>query len=173
MNLAKHDPETEMEMNMTPMIDVVFLLIIFFMIITDMTQQDLEELTLPMAEYAVEDKPPPDEWRPIVNIQYDGTTVIKREMYYSPETHDSLANPYEELETQLGIMAKKMEKDFLNKESRTGPEIPDEPLLIRADQSTPFKHIQKVMELCGKQDIMIWKVQLACSVPEENKAPAE
>ena len=49
MNLAKHDPETEMEMNMTPMIDVVFLLIIFFMIITDMTQQDLEELTLPMA----------------------------------------------------------------------------------------------------------------------------
>ena len=44
MNLAKHDADTDMEMDMTPMIDVVFLLIIFFMIITDMTQQDLGDL---------------------------------------------------------------------------------------------------------------------------------
>ena len=65
MNLSKHDPETEMDMDMTPMIDVVFLLIIFFMIITDLTQQDLEDLELPMAMHAVADKPDPDEWRPI------------------------------------------------------------------------------------------------------------
>ena len=88
MNLSKHDPETEMEMNMTPMIDVVFLLIIFFMIITDMTQQDLEELVLPMAQFAREDKPDPDEYRPIINIQYDGKIIIKRETYYSPEEND-------------------------------------------------------------------------------------
>ncbi len=42
MNLSKHQFD-ELEMNMTPMIDVVFLLIIFFMLITDMTQQDLED----------------------------------------------------------------------------------------------------------------------------------
>ena len=44
MNLSRHDPETEMDLDMTPMIDVVFLLIIFFMIITDLTQQELEDL---------------------------------------------------------------------------------------------------------------------------------
>ena len=44
MKLNKHDPQTDMELDMTPMIDVVFLLIIFFMIITDLTQQDLEVL---------------------------------------------------------------------------------------------------------------------------------
>ena len=31
MNLAKHDANTDMEMDMTPMIDVTFLLLIFFM----------------------------------------------------------------------------------------------------------------------------------------------
>ena len=60
MNINKHDAETEMEMNMTPMIDVVFLLIIFFMIITDLTQQDLEELKLPVARAgASKDEPDP------------------------------------------------------------------------------------------------------------------
>ena len=39
MKLQKTDDQQEMEMNMTPMIDVVFLLIIFFMVITDLTQQ--------------------------------------------------------------------------------------------------------------------------------------
>ena len=68
MNINKHDAQTEMEMNMTPMIDVVFLLIIFFMIITDLTQQDLEELKLPEARSAIEDKPDPKVVRPIINM---------------------------------------------------------------------------------------------------------
>ena len=44
MKLQKTDAQQEMEMNMTAMIDVVFLLIIFLMVITDLTQQDLEDL---------------------------------------------------------------------------------------------------------------------------------
>ncbi|HED65639.1 MAG TPA: biopolymer transporter ExbD, partial [Planctomycetes bacterium] len=66
MDMNKHDAGTEMEMNMTPMIDVVFLLIIFFMIITDLTQADLEQLQLPEAKSAVEDKPDPKVVRPII-----------------------------------------------------------------------------------------------------------
>ncbi len=167
MNLAKHDPETEVEMNMTPMIDVVFLLIIFFMIITDMTQQDLEELTLPMAEKASKDEPKADEWRPILNITYDGRMVVSRDVLYDPATHDSLANPYGDVELWLAGAAERMEKEHFNKEEKTGPLIPGEALLLRADESTPFKHMQKVMELCGKTGIQIWKVQFAASVPEK------
>ncbi|HJM57208.1 MAG TPA: biopolymer transporter ExbD [Planctomycetota bacterium] len=173
MNLSKHDPETEMEMNMTPMIDVVFLLIIFFMIITDMTQQDLEELVLPMAQFAREDKPDPDEYRPIINIQYDGKIIIKRETYYSPEENDGDANPYEGVKEWLAKTAKRMKKDFLTEGATTGPKVPDEPLLIRADISTPFKHIQKIMEFCGAAGVQIWKVQLACSVPESESPDDE
>ncbi len=161
MNLAKHDPETEMELNMTPMIDVVFLLIIFFMIITDLTQKDLEDLELPMVVHAKEDKPDPKEWRPIINIKYNGEIIVQRETFYSPETHDKLPDPYRDLKKWLALTADKMEKK---------DDLPDQALLIRADMSTPFKYIQKVMEFCGVEGIRIWKVQLAAAVPNENKA---
>jgi biopolymer transport protein ExbD len=169
MNLAKHDPETDMDMNMTPMIDVVFLLIIFFMVITDLTQQDLEDLELPMALSAKPDKPDPEQWRPIINIPHTGRMVVKREAYYDPERDDGLADPHARIKQWLVLAAGKMEKDHLNVESQTGPMIPDDPLLIRADQSTQFKHIQKVMEYCGLEGIQIWKIQLAASTPEPEK----
>ncbi len=152
MNLNKHDPETEMEMDMTPMIDVVFLLIIFFMVITDMTQADLEDLQLPVAQNAQADKPDPEEFRPIVNIKIDGSIIVKREVLYDPEDADD----YKELREYLSDVARRMEKDESGK-------LPDEPLLIRADMNTPFKYIQKVMEQCGYQGIQIWKVQLAAA----------
>ena len=44
------------EMNMTPMIDIVFNLLIFFMVVTDLTQQELANLVLPLAHTAVQDK---------------------------------------------------------------------------------------------------------------------
>jgi biopolymer transport protein ExbD len=155
MNLAKHDPETEMDMDMTPMIDVVFLLIIFFMVITDMTQQDLEELQLPVAQNAVADKPNPDEFRPIVNIKTDGSIWVKRRMYFDPENPDD----YKEIRGYLTDVADKMEKEN---------NLPNEPLLIRADMNTPFKYVQKVMEQCGYKGIQIWKVQLAAAESEKD-----
>jgi biopolymer transport protein ExbD len=159
MNLNRHDAQTDMEMNMTPMIDVVFLLIIFFMIITDLTQQELEDLKLPVAEKAVEDKPNPEEVRPIINIDYRGEIRVKREVIYDPETED-----YSKLEGFLANAASKMDTEF---DETTGAELPDNPLLIRADQVTVFKELQKVMEICGKEGIRIWKIEIAAAQPDD------
>ncbi len=91
-------------MDMTPMIDVVFLLIIFFMIITDLTQQDLEDLELPIALSATEDKPDPDEKRPIFNIKHTGEIIVRKEPLYSPETHDGLKDPMVDVKRKLAII---------------------------------------------------------------------
>ena len=160
MNLTKHDPETDMEMNMTPMIDVVFLLIIFFMIITDLTQQDLEDLKLPIAVQAVEDKPDPSEVRPVLNIMQDGEVRVKREALFDPENPDQ----YKQVEQYLADQARKMPPD------KDHPELPGNPLLIRADEYAEFRNIQEMMALCGKKGIQIWKVQLAAGQPEETGA---
>ena len=158
MKLNKHDAQTEMDMNMTPMIDVVFLLIIFFMIITDLTQQDLEDIKLPVAKTCVPDVPDPKVVRPIVNINAEGKMVARKETIFEAETNDTT-----ELEGYLSNQARQMPKKPFNVEAGTGPLIPDNPLLIRADMNTPFKFVQKVMEVCGKKGIQIWKIEIAAA----------
>jgi biopolymer transport protein ExbD len=167
MQLQKTDDEQEMDMNMTPMIDVVFLLIIFFMVITDLTQQDLEELKLPTAENAQPDKPKPDEFRPVVNIKQDGSIWVKRKELYNPETPDD----YKMVREYLSDVAKMMEREKFDGTATTRNDpnsIPGEALLVRADQFSAFKHTQKVMEQCGYKGIQIWKLQLAASEAEKD-----
>jgi biopolymer transport protein ExbD len=158
MKLTKTHTE-EIKMDMTPMIDCVFQLILFFMLITDMTQKELEELVLPPAKAAIEDKPIPGVVRPIVNIIADGRILVKRELLFDPENDDG----YKALSEYLSDMAFKMPKEPFDKENPAGPKVPANPLLIRADQSTPFHYIQKVMEICGRKGIQIWKVELAAT----------
>jgi biopolymer transport protein ExbD len=167
MKLNKHDAQTEMAMNMTSMIDVVFLLIIFFMIITDLTQQDLEDIKLPVAYTSVPDQPDPTKVRPIVNINQEGLMVVRRETIYDPETGDLT-----ELEGFLSNQARAMPKKGIN-EDGSGHKVPDNPLLIRADINTNFNLIQRVMELCGKKGIEIWKIELAAAEPADREKTEE
>ncbi|MHC5073156.1 MAG: ExbD/TolR family protein, partial [Planctomycetota bacterium] len=46
---GKPKPDEKAEMDMTPMIDCVFLLMIFFVLVIDLSQKDLEDLILPKA----------------------------------------------------------------------------------------------------------------------------
>ena len=155
MNLAKNQSNDEIVMDMTPMIDIVFQLIIFFMLLMDMSQKDLETLVLPKALSAVEDKPNPLDPRPVINITADGQILVKRD------------DGYKKLKEYLLMRARAMPKAPVEPGSKII--APDKPILVRADQSTPFKHIQKVMEICGIQDIKIWKIELAAG----QEKPAE
>jgi len=165
MNINKHQFE-ELDMNMTPMIDVVFLLIIFFMLITDMTQQDLEILTLPKATTAVPDEPDPKDFRPVINITQLGDMVVKRDtVFKSAETGGD--EDETDLKGTLLQFRDNMEEEPFNIETGAGPMIPADFLLIRADQYTLFHYVQRVMTVCGDKDIQIWKVQLAAATEEE------
>jgi biopolymer transport protein ExbD len=167
MRLAKDEKGGDIIMDMTPMIDCVFQLIIFFMIITDMSQKELEELYLPKALVAAADKPDPNEMRPIINILSDGSMFVKREVVYDPKKDDK----YRKLTEYLGRMANQMAKEPIDPKNPSGPKAPKNPILIRADQATPAKYVQKVMETCGKAGIQIWKVELAAGteIPKDAK----
>jgi biopolymer transport protein ExbD len=52
---ADEDPSEGIGFNMTPMIDVVFQLIIFLMLANDMSRREIEELDLPAARQGQED----------------------------------------------------------------------------------------------------------------------
>lgn len=139
-------------MDMTPMIDCVFLLIIFFMIVSDISQQDLAEIKLPKAEMAQKDEN--EEGRMIVNIHPNGELEIKRQRYASLDSADARAA----LQAYLANEVSKGKKDEKGLSERS--------LLVRADMKTQFKEVQKVMQICGLKGIQIYKVHLAAS---ENK----
>jgi hypothetical protein len=128
------------------------------MLVTDLTQQDLEDLKLPMVLSAVEDKPDTKIVRPILNIKHTGAIIVKREVLMDPEVSEDAGK----VEAYLVDQARMMPKKPLN-EDGTGPLLPDNPLMIRADQNTPFKYIQRIMEICGKKGIQIWKLELGAA----------
>lgn len=137
MARRKLPPEVENEgFNMTPMIDVTFQLIIFFMLVTDMAKAQLEPVVLPYAHKAIKDKTP-DPLILVVNIMKDGTIKIGGKTYWHPK---------------LGDDNKKLEDLFESyRANQKYQEVPGRsdfvkyPVLIRADRSTPFEHIQKVL----------------------------
>lgn len=172
-------PDLSSAINMTPFIDIVFQLVIFFIVVNDLSQKELEDLKLPVAKKATKDEPDPG--RPILNILEDGTVVYKGARYYWPGIDSAgRSDPvragrpdyyWRVSDLLVTRVVPYMEKKVDPKFPRLG-ELPDEPLLIRADRNTPFKHVQKVMEVCARQGIQIWKVQLAASEHKPEGQPA-
>lgn len=125
-----------------------------------------EILEPPVARHAVADRPAPGEFRPVLDIRWDGCIGVGGEWLYVPEVQDGEEEPLAAVRAWLTATAERMSKDHLGREDRPGPLVPDDALLLRPDRSAPFRYVQKVMEVCGERGIMIWKIQLACRTPE-------
>ena len=146
---------TEVEMDMTPMIDIVFLLIIFFMIVTELSNLDIVQLILPVADQATIKEPIPDSKVVTVNIQIDekddqfklGQIVIGGEKV----TLEQLIN---RLEFEV--------TDFDRWSPNPSDNTKQDSLLevtIRADEGVNAGHIHEVYRACREN--RIFKVRMA------------
>jgi biopolymer transport protein ExbD len=153
---------SDVELNMTPMIDVVFNLIIFFMIVTDMTQKELEQLTLPNSTQAVEDTGDESERRVIINI-------VKK----NPDTFAQ--------DKEVEIFIKKQPYDldrlkehlFTHAETARDMDHPSQPseifVLIRCDEEIRWREVQWVMQACADPAVRIYKLQFATRKRDTDK----
>jgi biopolymer transport protein ExbD len=114
-------------LDLTPLIDVVFQLIIFFLVATEFDSEDRElDVTLPKASEARPLTAEPTEI--FVGIDKDGNYFIKGKQV-------SLA----ELETQL-------------REAKTNNPL-SQSVVLRADKNVALDHAVAVMDLCNKVGI--------------------
>ena len=145
------------EMDMTPMIDIVFNLLIFFMVITDLTQKDLAELTLPLASKAAEDKADEKDLRIILNIDRQGRLLIKGQ----EKSLADLGRYLSLAKRQYNLKMKSEGKSGYQKEGRAGAKEDVSRLfvLLRADKDTPWQHVQWVMMIMSEEDL--FKLQFA------------
>ncbi len=154
------------KMDMTPMIDCVFLLLIFFVLVIDLSQQDLEDLVLPKAEFIEPDDQPPAA-RPIINIMQDGRVVYRGNCYYDPTR---APDDWSKLRALLVSFKDEIAKDKTERVvgGRT-IEVVNDPILIRADKWTEWHFVAKVMEHCSPPEAAFWKLELALSEVDKEK----
>jgi biopolymer transport protein ExbD len=146
MKLYAHIPTGLMKLNMTPMIDVVFQLLIFFMVVTEFANQQFEQVQLPVAPDAemTEIVPPllihirlPERTTPGAEIGSEAEVVISKEVYSIAKT------------TRPG---EKSLKEFLKIYVQTlGGREPD--VQVRADARAHYKFVQRVVYLISRSEI--------------------
>jgi biopolymer transport protein ExbD len=130
MKLEQKDIGDDLELDMSPMIDMVFLLLIFF-IVASQVIDDKPEVDIPPAAFA---KVPEDTTgRLMISVTKDGKYFIG-------------ADPQDKTIEQL--------KERIELEINADPELR---ILIRADGETKYKDNEKVTIACaevGAQDLI-------------------
>jgi biopolymer transport protein ExbD len=169
--------EEEISPNLIPMIDIMFLLLLFFMLGADMGQRELEEVVLPKAATVKEEKEmkgQQKEDRLVVNVFHDNIpcdAYKKNEVCREPK-HWRIGIKGGDFTNLKNLEAKlKTEGDGRREAPMTqlsaGKQVPrtERPVMIRADASAPFKYVQEVMNSCAK--VGIYKIECGAARPPD------
>ena len=117
--------EVDPEFEMTPMIDVVFLLIAFFMTLISFVSSELIKLELPEAKQATVPEDP--SGRQYISIDSEGQS------YWGAKPITFEALPFE-----------------LEKARQKNPRLK---VYLRADAEAPHRYVNKVMTACAKAQV--------------------
>jgi biopolymer transport protein ExbD len=154
--------------NLIPMIDIMFLLLLFFMLGADMGQRSLEEVKLPVANSA--EKEPvrtPPETRVTINAHHPIDAACPD--YGSKRTcrnnaHWKLAIQGKDV-TERDALAAALEVETAGTRhlDAQGRSISDRRVMIRADASAPYALAQRAMNVCAEQGI--YRIEVGAAKP--------
>ncbi len=137
MNFRRNLPD-EVELNITPLIDVVFLLLIFFMVSTSFDHKSEMNITLPDASREVA-KPAPDTIT--VSIDADAHVYVNRE---------ALADG------QLSTIKEKLYD--------LSADLDDPPIVINADKAAPYQMVIRTMDAARQLGLV--RIRFATNISE-------
>ena len=117
----------DLAMNMTPMIDVVFLLIIFFMVATSLSKEENDaSIRLPEADSARDDLRSPTTV--VVNVRQDGYVRVGDKLYVVRE---------------LPLVFRQLAQTH-----------PDRVVVVRADGRTTHQYFIRTLEACARAGLL-------------------
>lgn len=130
-------------MDMTPMIDVVFQLIIFFLVSSHLSRQDSQmKLPLPIAKSGETTKTKENDPRVTINVQKNGDILF-----------GNFAVTYDELVERLK-----------HKHGQSGDALE---VRVRCDRAAPYERLQPILRACVASGIR--NVSIAVFRPEDAK----
>ncbi len=170
----KHDTSaSDVEMDMTPMIDIVFQMVMFFVIVSDFSQKDIAKLTLPWSTVGVDDEGD-DESRLIINITAPrlSDTKVKKgdENVYSKIMVRGKPHDFQSLQKFLELNGVQNPKYRETDPTKKG--LSNRSLLIRCDGNQSFDYVKAILQICAQPDIAIYKVEIATAEQPKDKKKA-
>ena len=106
-----------------------------------------------------------------MNILQTGDVYYKQSPYYLAahgEDYKGMEKLLKEWRKKLKLKYKPL-KPNLPVHSKTNPNIPDDPVLIRADKWTEWHYIGKFMMACSQPYAQFWKLELAMSEQDKEE----
>lgn len=159
--------------NLIPMIDIMFLLLLFFMLGADMAARETAEMLLPDADKAKEIDPNRSEADPesIINVHHEPDNHAACPVY------DNGGICREKSHWKWMISGKEYTKETIGEKLKDladdSPEPAPDPIakkvlsrrkvMVRADRAAPYGDVQKVIELCGS--VGLYKVAVVGALP--------
>jgi biopolymer transport protein ExbD len=139
MNFQPNPPE-EVDLNITPLIDVVFLLLIFFMVSTTFDHESEVNITLPQASKEIAQAKPD-----AINVAIDAQSRI-------------FINKNELVNSQISTI-----KEALYD---IAADLEDAPIIISADEETPYQVVIRTMDAARQLGLV--KITFATRINEED-----
>ncbi|MCH8080134.1 MAG: biopolymer transporter ExbD [Proteobacteria bacterium] len=133
-------PREELELDITPLIDVVFLLLIFFMVSTTFEHDSELNITLPKASKEIAQAKPD-----AINVAIDGQSRI-------------FINEKELLNSQISTIKKAL-YDIAS-------DLGDAPLIISADEETPYQVVIRTMDAARQLGLV--RITFATRIDEDD-----
>lgn len=133
-------PRDELQLDITPLIDVVFLLLIFFMVSTTFDHESEVNITLPKASKEIAQAKPD-----AINIAIDNQSRI-------------YINEKELLNSQISTIKGAIYDISVD--------LPDAPIIISADEEAPFLMVIRTMDAARQLGLV--KITFATRINEED-----
>lgn len=168
------DVDEATSINLVPMVDIMFLMLLFFMLGSDMGQRELEEVTLPLAASIKEDKgDAPKEGRTTINVYHDlkrGSTcadydkeggICRNDDHWKVGVRGHDYNVRDKI--QLDKLRGLLKRDADEGKAVIGDRVSERLVMIRADKASPYGAVQHVMNICA--ECGIYKIEVGAAAP--------
>jgi biopolymer transport protein ExbD len=140
MRAPEHSRSSELGFNMTPMIDVVFLLIIFFLVSSHLARQEVQ-MPLPLPTASSGERPIDTATRRVtINVLSDGRLMLAGKPVEAGQLRERLDEALRESGGDIEVR-------------------------IRSDRTVAYQHVEPILLACARTGI--WNVAFAVYRPED------
>ena len=161
---------SEVAPNLIPMVDIMFLLLLFFMLGADMGHRELEKVSLPLAKAIKEDKEVPGQKidRLTINVYHRYESEIHCEAFSKQEVCRNDAHwrigvkghDYADQEKLIKVL-----NDEADAKRGASSPLSELNVMVRADASSPYGYVQDVMHACAAAGI--YRIECGAARPVE------